>query len=99
MSDSSNVDQPNVFGPEGISKSSTNQPSAESPAKSQTVTPHDNASQIAGETLDQVGASTGEFPTEEPPARVAASTGRSAFLVGAGILISRIVGLIRQRVF
>src|SRR5437773_1919618 len=27
------------------------------------------------------------------------STGRSAFLVGAGILISRIVGLIRQRVF
>ncbi|HEU4766738.1 MAG TPA: murein biosynthesis integral membrane protein MurJ, partial [Pyrinomonadaceae bacterium] len=27
------------------------------------------------------------------------STGRSAFLVGAGILISRIVGLIRQRIF
>lgn len=28
-----------------------------------------------------------------------ASTGRSAFFVGAGILISRIVGLIRQRIF
>src|SRR5262245_39625802 len=27
------------------------------------------------------------------------STGRSAFFVGAGILISRIVGLIRQRIF
>lgn len=28
-----------------------------------------------------------------------ASTGRSAFFVGAGILISRIVGLVRQRIF
>src|SRR5829696_6323044 len=27
------------------------------------------------------------------------STGRSAFLVGAGILISRVVGLVRQRIF
>src|SRR6185295_4134696 len=35
---------------------------------------------IAGETVEQVGAS-------------------SAFFVGAGILISRIVGLIRQRIF
>ena len=32
-------------------------------------------------------------PAAEP------STGRSAFFVGAGILISRIVGLIRQRIF
>jgi peptidoglycan biosynthesis protein MviN/MurJ (putative lipid II flippase) len=30
---------------------------------------------------------------------VAESTGRHAFLVGAGILISRIIGVIRQRVF
>src|SRR6185503_10944305 len=34
-----------------------------------------------------------------PAQKVERSTGRSAFLVGAGILISRIVGLIRQRIF
>ena len=33
------------------------------------------------------------------PERKEISTGRSAFFVGAGILISRIVGLIRQRIF
>lgn len=53
------------------------------------------ASEIAGETVEQVGASTPEpaRTTTEP------STGRSAFFVGAGILSSRIVGLIRQRIF
>jgi putative peptidoglycan lipid II flippase len=49
---------------------------------------------IAGETLEQVGEAT-----SEPPTRKEVSTGRSAFFVGAGILISRIVGLIRQRIF
>jgi putative peptidoglycan lipid II flippase len=49
---------------------------------------------IAGETLEQVGETTGE-----PAVRPDAGTGRSAFFVGAGILISRIVGLIRQRIF
>src|SRR6185503_14727083 len=44
------------------------------------------------------GASTGEYPSESPATRVDTS-GRSAFFVGAGILISRIVGLIRQRIF
>src|SRR5713101_3355729 len=58
-----------------------------------------NASLIAGESFQQVGEATGEFTTEELPARKEISTGRSAFFVGAGILISRIVGLIRQRVF
>jgi putative peptidoglycan lipid II flippase len=58
----------------------------------------DDASQIAGETLEQVGAST-ETHTETPPARTEPSTGRSAFFVGAGILISRIIGLVRQRIF
>ena len=53
---------------------------------------------IAGETVEQVGASTGEYPSEPPATRVDTS-GRSAFFVGAGILISRIVGLIRQRIF
>src|SRR6185295_5152266 len=53
----------------------------------------------AGETIDQVGAAGGEMPPVPPRAKVERSTGKSAFMVGAGILISRIVGLIRQRVF
>ncbi len=60
---------------------------------------HDEASGIAGETLEQVGAAGGESPPTPPGAKIVRSTGRSAFLVGAGILISRIVGLARQRVF
>ena len=49
---------------------------------------------IAGETLEQVGDGA-----PEKPVRTEVSTGRSAFFVGAGILISRVVGLIRQRIF
>lgn len=60
---------------------------------------HDEASSIAGETMEQVGAAGGESPPVDPNAKVERSTGRSAFMVGAGILISRIVGLARQRVF
>jgi putative peptidoglycan lipid II flippase len=60
---------------------------------------HDEASSIAGETVEQVGAAGGESPPVDPDAKVEKSTGRSAFMVGAGILISRIVGLARQRVF
>ena len=60
---------------------------------------HDEASSIAGETIEQVGAAGGETPFAIPGAKTERSTGRSAFLVGAGILISRIVGLARQRVF
>jgi len=57
-----------------------------------------NAAEIAGETIDVVGESTGRFPR---PAEKSGgdSTGRHAFLVGAGILISRIIGVARQRVF
>src|SRR4029450_13017736 len=55
---------------------------------------------IAGETLEQVGdAGSVESGVEQKPARTEVSTGRSAFFVGGGILISRIVGLIRQRIF
>src|SRR6201991_536891 len=54
---------------------------------------------IAGETLEQVGDASAEATTDKQPARTEVSTGRSAFFVGAGILISRIVGLIRQRIF
>src|SRR4029450_10234803 len=53
---------------------------------------------IAGEMVEQVGASTGGYPRGSPATRVDTG-GRSAFFVGAGILISRIVGLIRQRIF
>jgi putative peptidoglycan lipid II flippase len=57
------------------------------------------ASDVAGETLEQVGAGTLEAKPKTLPAKSETSTGRSAFYVGAGILISRIVGLIRQRIF
>lgn len=46
-----------------------------------------------------MGAITGAFPIEAPPVRDHPSAGRSAFLVGAGVLLSRIIGLVRQRVF
>ena len=47
-----------------------------------------------------VGAVTGEFPAEQVQAarEREAGTGKHAFLVMAGILLSRIVGLVRQRV-
>jgi len=44
-------------------------------------------------------AGTLEVAPKTSPAKTETSTGRSAFFVGAGILISRIVGLIRQRIF
>ncbi|HJR09690.1 MAG TPA: murein biosynthesis integral membrane protein MurJ [Pyrinomonadaceae bacterium] len=61
----------------------------------------DDASTIAGETDATVGATSGQFPAEQVVAarEREAATGKYAFLVGAGILLSRIVGLIRQRVF
>lgn len=55
----------------------------------------DDASLIAGEKLEQVGATV----PDTPPKQTQPSTSKSAFLVGAGILLSRIVGLIRQRIF
>ena len=58
------------------------------------------ADQIAGQTDVPVGTVTGEFPAEKlAEGRKPQGTGRGAFLVGAGILLSRIVGVVRQRVF
>lgn len=54
---------------------------------------------IAGETIEQVGASIGEQHPTPTPQQAETGSGKSAFFVGAGILISRIVGLVRQRVF
>jgi putative peptidoglycan lipid II flippase len=63
----------------------------------------DDASLIAGETEIPVGTAGGESPGEQATAgrerKESASTGKFALLVGAGILLSRIVGLVRQRVF
>ena len=59
-----------------------------------------NAAEIAGETVSVVGEATGRFARPLSVARSEReSTGRHAFMVGAGILISRIIGVIRQRVF
>src|SRR6185436_9732844 len=69
------------------------------PDKTSELLDEQDAGQIAGETFVQVGATTVETGSLAQPAKAHPSTGRSAFLVGAGILISRIVGLIRQRIF
>jgi putative peptidoglycan lipid II flippase len=63
--------------------------------------PHQDASVIAGETEIPVGTVTGEFPAEQAASKreSESNTSKFAFLVGAGILLSRIVGLVRQRVF
>jgi putative peptidoglycan lipid II flippase len=68
------------------------------PASPKNSDPHisdDQVGRIAGESLEQVGAAS----IDASPRQTHPSTGRSAFFVGAGILISRIVGLIRQRIF
>ncbi len=69
--------------------------------KTEKPAPHEDAGTIAGETEIPVGAITGEFVLEQKQAKreSEASTSKYAFLVGAGILLSRTVGLIRQRVF
>jgi putative peptidoglycan lipid II flippase len=62
---------------------------------------HDHSTaKISGETIDVVGEATGEFPRASPADPTGGErTGKHAFMVGAGILISRIIGVIRQRVF
>jgi putative peptidoglycan lipid II flippase len=60
-----------------------------------------DASRAAGETFEQVGAATGEFPAEQvaaPRKTDEGGTSKHAFLIMIGILLSRIVGLVRQRV-
>jgi putative peptidoglycan lipid II flippase len=71
------------------------------PEKAEQESPISNAdaSVIAGEMVAPVGAGVPNVPVSGPAKRPTPSTGRSAFMVGAGILISRIVGLVRQRVF
>src|SRR5258705_13084182 len=74
-------------------------PSISSTTPKPTLTTNEEAAAIAGETEIPVAAGAPEIPVAVPAARKETRTGRHAFLVGSGILISRIVGLIRQRVF
>jgi putative peptidoglycan lipid II flippase len=60
-----------------------------------TISAQIDTQEAAGESTHLIGEGTGDFPTHKPEE----GTGRSALLVGTGILISRIVGVIRQRVF
>jgi putative peptidoglycan lipid II flippase len=75
---------------------------ARRPSTIEETTEHEDAGVVAGETNVPVGAVEGESLGEQQTARRRrheGSTGKFAFLVGAGILLSRIVGLIRLRVF
>jgi putative peptidoglycan lipid II flippase len=58
-----------------------------------------NSAEIAGETTQVVGASTGRFPSVPPAEPRRRDSSKSALMVGAGILLSRIIGVVRQRVF
>src|ERR1044071_3812591 len=62
--------------------------------------PVDNAlpGAVAAEEIEQVGDGT-SVDVPPKPKTPSHDTAKHAFLVGAGILLSRIVGLIRQRVF
>lgn len=69
-------------------------------SRSEGLTAQSNAAELAGETTSVVGEATGHFPESaivEGSDRE--STSKSALMVGAGILISRIIGVVRQRVF
>ena len=84
------------------SKSAGGSSDATSPVNSNSegLDARSTASEIAGETVDVVGEATGEFPRAPAVERSEKeSTGKSAFMVGTGILISRIIGVVRQRVF
>lgn len=59
------------------------------------ISTHIDTQEAAGESTHVIGEGTGDFPAH----KAEEGTGRSALLVGMGILISRIVGVIRQRVF
>ncbi|HZI85670.1 MAG TPA: murein biosynthesis integral membrane protein MurJ [Pyrinomonadaceae bacterium] len=74
-------------------------PTNPSNASSRADARSEDAGMIAGETLEPMAATPGEPVIPKPAKKSEPSTGRSAFFVGSGILISRIIGLIRQRIF
>jgi putative peptidoglycan lipid II flippase len=89
-------DEPDFKRESQVSNLKSTDPNLTSHRDQLTLGNRQNASEIAGETIAQVGESTGRFPRAEVAEE---STGKGAFLVGAGILLSRIIGVIRQRVF
>ncbi|HKO60435.1 MAG TPA: murein biosynthesis integral membrane protein MurJ [Pyrinomonadaceae bacterium] len=90
MKDSSNDDaEQTANGPTAVSQTPSTPPTSLS----------DSPSQVAGENVEHVGSVAAGVPFDGPPETSHPSSSRSAFLVGAGILISRILGLVRQRVF
>ncbi len=108
MKDSSNGDAAKPpAGAESISETPENRPSSQVDHPSEKVLEanvdaprvSNDASVIAGETVEPVAAVTGEFQSAKPGKAIEPSSGKSAFAVGAGILLSRIIGLVRQRVF
>src|SRR5260370_31775649 len=75
-------------------------PSPESTEHNQAFNITRNATEAAGEAVAVVGESTGRFPRAPTVERgEREGTGKHAMMVGAGILISRIIGVVRQRVF
>src|ERR1041385_1983786 len=84
--------------PDGLRRSSGDRDSDPAASFDRDLNGRRNASEIAGESIDVVGESTGRFPRPTDSGHDE-RTGRHAFMVAAGILISRIIGVIRQRVF
>src|ERR1051326_1989444 len=84
--------------PDGLRRSSGDRDSDPAASFDRNLNGRRNASEIAGESIDVVGESTGRFPRVSDGGHDE-RTGRHAFMGGAGILISRIIGVIRQRVF
>ncbi|HYJ85201.1 MAG TPA: murein biosynthesis integral membrane protein MurJ [Pyrinomonadaceae bacterium] len=104
MKDSSNGDSTNLpEDSESVSEVQDNQSVSTSEktlvANVETPRVRSDAGVIAGESVEPVAAVTGEFPSAKSGKGFEASSGKSAVAVGAGILISRIIGLLRQRVF
>ena len=83
----------------------TNDASEDSPRAEafKEVEAHTDAGVVAGEAEIPIGAVPADTAAEQQTGRRerdgAASTGKYAFLVGAGILFSRVIGLVRQRIF
>jgi putative peptidoglycan lipid II flippase len=104
MKDSSNGDSTTLpAGSDSVSEVQDSQPvsTSEKGLVENVETPRvrTDAGVIAGESVEPVAAVTGEFPSAKPGKGFETSSSKSALAVGAGILISRIIGLIRQRVF
>src|SRR6266581_1950578 len=87
--------------PDSESQGDTSNASAPEPTEvTRTFDIGRNATEAAGETVSVVGEATGRFPrTLSVERSERENTGKHAFMVGTGILISRIIGVIRQRVF